>query len=432
LKKQNLNNRGYALVTVLLITTVFMIIFLSFIGQSFSSTKQNEKLDSISQSVAVAEMGISYYQVAIQNIFETSLPPILEAKVADGEIETPQDLLEEMREELKKQIELLPIPDVLDDETSFSMDKDRVTVEVLDDVAIPDDEEIKVEVYVTGTKNDDDTLLEAEMKIDVSDITFTTAIDDNIPEFIFKAIDEPTIAEADIENCVNPDDLDNNCNEIIIRTPNTENGTMSYLANYNKLENKIIYSHVDVHLQGNNNSMSGLDFYANAIQIDQNTNGVTASKLETKNNFYIKGNFKNIEDSEIYIGGLLLTEGHVDLRNSSMFVRGKRTNAEKNNNTISKIGDQLTIYSGSKMCVNGNLQVIKGLSFHNQEPLGRLYIMGEVLDKNGDPITNPNFTYITDENKFQYKSQCGRTFDTPSSIDWGDPMDTTINDVIYK
>lgn len=432
--KQDLNESGYALVTVLLITTVFMLVFLSFIGQSFSSTKQNEKVENISQSVAVAEMGVSYYQVAIQHIFETNLPPILEVKVDDGEIETPQALLAEMRDELKKHIELLPTPDTIDADTFFIMDKNRLTVEILDDGAIPDDEELKVKIYVTGTKHEDHTLLEAEMKIDVSDITFTASIEDNNPEFIFEVIDEPTIAEADIENCINPDDLDNTCSKIIIDTSNTENGSMVYLANYNKLENKTIYSHIDVHLQGNNNSMSGLEFYANAIQIDQNTNGVTSSILETKNNFYIKGNFKNIENSEIYIGGLLLTEGHVDLRNSSMFVRGKRTEAEINNNTISKIGNQLTIYTGSTMCVNGDLQVNGSISFHDNgiDPLGHLYIMGQVLNVNGVPITNPNFTYVTDENKFQFKRQCGRTFDTPSSINWGDPTDTTVNDVIYN
>src|SRR4051812_42312124 len=64
------NEQGYALVTVLVIIVVFMIISLSFMGQAFSSVKQNQVVEKKSRSVAAAEMGISYYQVEIQKAFE--------------------------------------------------------------------------------------------------------------------------------------------------------------------------------------------------------------------------------------------------------------------------------------------------------------------------------------------------------------------------
>ena len=64
------NEQGYALVSVLLIVTVFTIIFLSFMGQAFSSVKQNQMAEKTTRSVAAAEMGISYYQVTIQKLFK--------------------------------------------------------------------------------------------------------------------------------------------------------------------------------------------------------------------------------------------------------------------------------------------------------------------------------------------------------------------------
>ena len=64
------NEQGFALVSVLMILTILMVVSLSFMGQAANSIKQNQIVEDSSHSVAVAEMGVSYYEVAIQNIYE--------------------------------------------------------------------------------------------------------------------------------------------------------------------------------------------------------------------------------------------------------------------------------------------------------------------------------------------------------------------------
>ena len=82
------NEKGYALVTVLLIITIFMVIFLSFMGQAFSSVKQNQVVEKKSLSVAAAEMGVSYYQVEIQRIFESKQETISDYIKANSSLQT--------------------------------------------------------------------------------------------------------------------------------------------------------------------------------------------------------------------------------------------------------------------------------------------------------------------------------------------------------
>ena len=57
-------------VTVLLIITIFMVVALSFMGQSVNSAKQNEMIEENSQSVALAEMGSIFYKNGIINEFD--------------------------------------------------------------------------------------------------------------------------------------------------------------------------------------------------------------------------------------------------------------------------------------------------------------------------------------------------------------------------
>lgn len=63
------NQRGYALVTVLLTITVFMVLVLTFTSQSTTSAKQNIVLEEKAKSTAKAEMGISYIEQAVRNIY---------------------------------------------------------------------------------------------------------------------------------------------------------------------------------------------------------------------------------------------------------------------------------------------------------------------------------------------------------------------------
>ena len=70
-------NQGYALITVLLIITIFGILSLAFMTKSISSMKQNTSVEKKSQSVEFAEMGATYFQYAVTNASKNLLPNVI-------------------------------------------------------------------------------------------------------------------------------------------------------------------------------------------------------------------------------------------------------------------------------------------------------------------------------------------------------------------
>ncbi len=85
------NEQGYALVTVLLVIIIFMIVGVSVISQSFNTVKQNQLLEKKSQSTAIAEMGISYYQAMIKNVYTDNQQSIYNQVKNDSTLKTNND-----------------------------------------------------------------------------------------------------------------------------------------------------------------------------------------------------------------------------------------------------------------------------------------------------------------------------------------------------
>ena len=61
MKQQLQNQQGYALLVVLLMLVLFMSISAAFIAGSLNNAQQEETIDASNQSVAAAEMGVTYY-----------------------------------------------------------------------------------------------------------------------------------------------------------------------------------------------------------------------------------------------------------------------------------------------------------------------------------------------------------------------------------
>ncbi|WP_442595274.1 pilus assembly PilX N-terminal domain-containing protein [Neobacillus sp. D3-1R] len=72
MKKIN-NQQGNTLLLVLMIMTVFTLLFISLMGQTLSNTKQLSKTEEDFQAVSLAEMGVIYYKTAI----DTSLNSLM-------------------------------------------------------------------------------------------------------------------------------------------------------------------------------------------------------------------------------------------------------------------------------------------------------------------------------------------------------------------
>lgn len=63
------NEQGYALVTVILIFLLLTLLMITFTTVSGSTMKQNARSEEKQQAVALAEMGVSYFQHAVENLF---------------------------------------------------------------------------------------------------------------------------------------------------------------------------------------------------------------------------------------------------------------------------------------------------------------------------------------------------------------------------
>ncbi|MBV7506000.1 hypothetical protein KW850_12105 [Bacillus sp. sid0103] len=438
------HEQGYALVVVLVILTVFSVLFLAFMGQAFNSVKQNQVVEKSSQSVALAEMGVSYYDVAVQDIFE-KLKDEIKVKVENNQLTTQSAVIDYLKSQLKSNIINIPTPPAVDDKASFTINKSNNKINVTSGGNL-----LKINLTVVGTKQDDSTELNVEMAINnLSSINIVTTTASNTPEIIFDKVTKPDIVDV---NCNNPVDLElskdkgNNgngkngnsninviCSDVIIDTANNSNGTRTYTGN-NNVDVSKIYSTVGLDFTGNLNNRDSLQIYAPSLHMASNFNNPTSVTVETKGNFSIGSNVQNTNHVNFYVGGLLAINGHLDLSNSSnVFIRGSRTQNEIANNTISTVDNHLKIDSTSKMCINGNIKV-SGLTIDAKD---HLIINGKVLDFSGNQINNSNIKYVVDTtDKNWLQTQCGNTFDTPTptttnTIEWGNITNSMINDVVY-
>ncbi|MDN3018501.1 hypothetical protein PH210_20160 [Paenibacillus sp. BSR1-1] len=441
--KNRKNEQGYALVTVLVIITLFATLFLAFMGHSLNSVKQNQVVEKSSQSVALAEMGVSYYDVAIQDIFE-KLKDEIKVKVENKELTTQTAVIDYLKLALKERIKNIVPPSSVGDDASFTIEKsdDKITVTSVGN-------KLKINLNVIGTKKDDPTNLSVEMVINnLSDIKINTTTN-TATEIVFGQVTRPDIINP---NCNNPQSLNlsqgngnngngNNgnsnmnqiCSDVLIDQSNSTNGTRSYSGN-NDIDVSKIYSTIGLVFTGNINNRSSLMIYADSLNSEKNFNNGNSLSIETKHNFTIGSNVQNTDHVNLFIGGLININGHLDLSNSTnVYIRGTRTANEISNNTISTISGHLKIDSTSKMCINGDIKVTNGLDIYQD----RLIIKGKVVDNNGTQINDSKIKYVTDSTDKQWlQQQCLNTFEvstatTSNTIEWGNITNSMVNDVIY-
>ena len=442
--------QGYALITVMLIITVFTVLGFTFTAMAFNSVKQTQKVEKTSQSVALAEMGVSFLDVAIQDIFKNTKIEI-EGKVARHELISVPQVIDYMKTSLKAGIKNIT-PEQIEPNSSYSIVKDDDKIDI---VAIGN--LLKIRVNVRGIKvnpsSTEDTVstLFVEMAINnLGDINLIKAEDATAPEITFGQVTRPDVAVA--AECTNPlsfanigqsngnngnghnGNTNNNiiCADVIIDQP--VGGIKTYTGQ-NDVNVEKVYSTVGLNFTGNLNNRTGLEMYAISLQLGSNFINPKEVVVETKHNLTIGSNVQNTDHTSFYVGGLLNINGHLDLDKSSrVFIRGTRTPTEITNNARSTLNGHLNILSGSRMCVNGDLKVKNELTISEQYGL---IIKGKVYDFSTPArvIEDANIYYVTeDTNKDWLETMCGNTFDeasTLNSIEWGNLTNAVINDVTY-
>ncbi|MGM0900251.1 MAG: hypothetical protein ACQEXB_03890 [Bacillota bacterium] len=390
------NQDGYALVTVLLIITIFMMLFLAFTGQAFNTVKQNQLIEKNSQSVALAEMGVTYYEKAIQNVYYANITDIIndiaelrqkqtdkllekeeEFQKLDAEVQQlylegngldNNDFIKIARnrmerklicainptgcsaEDLSSEMILLnqTVKDKIDSEFEINMKEGLGNLIFSEGNAI-----IKSDFISTGEEKGDQTSIGALLKMDFSDIIPGNTIRDPDPNGTFPNCDTFSSKFPDFTNTecqfignkvfANNDKLkfDNSTVKV--------NGDFTFENLNNENVNSTLY--VDGDLTTNNmTSFQTLNLHVTGDASFGNFTGTGLSKSIIE----IDGttNFSNVKlnESDIYISSLSSTLPNlgkiISMVGSSIYVNS------------GAIFDDIDIGSNSTICVNGPLTFV--------------------------------------------------------------------------
>jgi competence protein ComGC len=402
--------QGYALVTVLLIVTVFMVLFLAFMGQAFSSVKQNQVVEKKSQTVAAAEMGISYYQVATQHTFETKQQVVSDYIKANSSLITnfKRAAAIKMAAELQNAFPIgtvqSPVPIEGLANASFFI---KNFVAVADPV--PTSHKVNLSFYVVGKENMKESSLFTKMTIDLDSIINIATVDEsnNYALPTFNSVIKPP------EGCQTLD-----CDNVYI------NGNGRFSGNNNIKDNQTIYTTGLLLFDGNGNenNKTNVKIHSDgAITISKNMNSAANVIIETKDEAKFMQNVKISGTSKLLVNKTLSVDQNLEIANNSFVYVGGTGTPIDNISKIATIDNNLNILSSSKMCVNGNLAA-KKIAVDSSS---KLYVLGKVWES-GTVISNYTVTSAV------FTKECGTQIPPEFKIKWGDNVNTVINDVDYN
>ncbi|MGN7399838.1 type II secretion system protein [Cytobacillus praedii] len=417
------NEKGYTLVAVLLTITIFMILAFSFMGQAANSIKQNKVIETKSQSVALAEMGVTYFQLAVQNVFKSNQQSIIaqvkEARNRDikngifkADDEYIQYAIVLMIEQFKSKLK----------QTSISIDEKpnaKFNIQYSENDIHSSGKEIMITFNSVGTENDKSTTIGTTMTIDFSNLMSSDGKgEENNGGQDLKLPSGNDIADpGNLKICSqSQSDFTNTVCQI--------NGSKTFDQN-DKLDfDKSIFKVTGaLHFQNmNNKDMNDSTLYILGSMTTGNMNSLNNSKIHVDGaaNFgHFNGN--GLTDSIIEIGGNASFDNMKLLRSTIYVDKYKANFGQINGMNDSKIfvnSDAvikgLDIGSNSIVCINGYLKIEN--NFNNNSN-------SKVYAKNSN-----NNNVIKGDEAFKDGGACSRN--TGPSISWGDP--SIVADYDYK
>lgn len=409
------NEKGYTLLTVLLIMTIFMLIAFSFMGQAVNSTKQNIVVETKSQSVALAEMGVTYFQHAIQNVFESNYKTVVEDIKTIRDKDNPKKsnekyieiAIEKMTEKLKG-LDPIPIPIESKPGAGFTIEYDKNTS------IKPDGKVLKFDFKSIGTENGKNTTIETLMKIDFSEMmnenvgnsgetgvnnaNLPTGNDIPDPGNLGACINyNKKVDYTNIKCQVNGSDSYDNSDQLTFYNSTFKVTGALTLPQMNKdIVNSTLFV-LGSMSTGNMNSLTGLKLHVGGAGSfgHFNGNGLTDSIIEIAGNARMD-NIKLLR-STIYVGNYKADFGQINgMIDSVIFV---------NSDAVIK---GLDLGSNSTVCVNGDLKIENNF---NSNSNGKVYAKtsnkGSIKDK-----------LILGDAAFKDGGACSSS--AVATINWGD------------
>ncbi|MDF2606472.1 MAG: hypothetical protein K0S34_662 [Bacillales bacterium] len=374
------NEKGNALIIVLLLITVFSILYMSIIGFTFNNAKQINRTEERFQAVSLSEMGVEYYRTAINSIVASyTMSDTLKAAIQEKYKSKPlnetinltatndSDIFEKLALEIESELSAkLPLV-----EKSISVDSiSNSSYTIMNDTY---SHELDIEKnafniqyrFTSRGKSTDKTInLNAKIDIPLTSITFKLlpASDsgsggsgsgewipivtyNNIPDPGNLALCSSTLKDFDNVNCQSaffPSDS----NEKFLNTTLKVLNDATFSKNINSIENTTLYFSKDLTANGNINNPEDMKLHVSGDAVfNDNINNSNNSLLEIGGNATFAHSF-DADNSKIYIGGSANFKNINSTDNSTIFMGSN-----------SVIDGNLNFGSNNKICVNGDLTI---------------------------------------------------------------------------
>ncbi|MDF2945858.1 MAG: hypothetical protein K0S51_537 [Bacillales bacterium] len=377
------NEKGNALIIVLLLITVFSILYMSIIGFTFNNAKQINRTEERFQAVSLAEMGVEYYRTAINAIvgsytMSDNLKEAIQEKyksrtlnetinlTATNDKEIFERLALEIESELSSKLPLVEKSISVDSisKSSYTIMNDTYSHE-LD----ADKNAFNIQYRFTSRGKSIDKTINLNAKIDIplTSITFKLLpASDNgsggsggsgsgewIPIVTFNNIPDPGNLELCSSTLKDFDNVDcqsaffpSDSNEKFLNTTLKVLNDATFSKNINSIENTTLYFSKDLTANGNINNPKNMNLHvAGDAVFNDNINNSNNSILEIGGNATFAHSF-DASNSKIYIGGSANFKNINSTDNSTIYMGSN-----------SVIDGNLNFGSNNKICVNGDLTI---------------------------------------------------------------------------
>jgi len=398
------NEKGNTLILILVLISVFSILYISIVGVSITNSKQITITEDNAQAVSIAEMGITYYKTALYNkssevkansAFKDSINQSISNQISDTFGKITANNKEATEAEINKsayfnkltaiasnqymekiKTELESINRTFFQNVAVSVDssagssfiisnikqtsnQDGITY-TFDSKGIDGDKEITLSSVFTIPIKLDPIVLEAEASSGTEDGSTDgntgSSDEQSNAQTGLTGNDIPDPGRLDV--CVNPipDNyrFTSNCqysgntsitkNTDIVNAILKANGVLTITSNINQFSNSTIYTTSDLYVTGNMNGISTIKIHAGGSASFSSLNStISDSIIEVAGS----GTFQNLktDNTSIYIGGAATFLNGNSLPKTKLEVKGSLSSGDWNNasDSVISIGGAATI-----------------------------------------------------------------------------------------
>lgn len=411
------NQRGYALLIVMLTIIIFLSLSAVFVQTSLSHVTQEQTVDVKNQAVVAAEMGVKFVQMKFENEYIRQTPILLnlaqamtnsfynEVNIGERDRSDLEQLKIQIREEIANNLynslnniseEIEAKEEPIDVNTKY---------EITSCLLANSNTQIDINCLVSGEVNDKISKMNIEIILPTPELQLTETLTTS-PPLEESGSDEGnnTAFVPPAFHAMLPDSSQmQNCNNMYINTECKSSNSVNldriknsevYFNNYynlinhsGDLNNSIIYNYghfMVKSLMG----ISNTSFYIHGTFSANQFKGLDNVYLQLNGSMSISGNSVGqggIQNSVLYLNGALMGD-HIDMRNSLLRAIGSV-----------HINGKVDLVNNSNVCVDGDLQIDKKVDL---DSTSNIYYTNTISPESLKSQTNIHKINSSDLNKY--------------------------------